>query len=364
MESASIGNFPKVIARYRLPTSNEKGVALLLVVFVIVFASLVVFELGRNAFVDQQVARSYSEGVQADFIAKSALNLGRALLERTKDPGFENTDSLLEPWALIGSAPSLPIPGFFGDPRLLITDESSKIDINNIVVQKLGSSITPKSDSAATPEPKSFWLEALHNLFSEVGFSAEQFPPGSFRTPGDASFPPEIQAAVIHDWIDRDSNSYSSREFTGQGLESSMPKDMFFNRNLYSLSELLLVPGMTAERLSQIARFVKVSPSSGARSSAININTVTPEVLRAMGFPDNIINEFMEHRKIAPLSERDVYQGLQILENPDLSRNIVQNSSEFSIYVRVNMPNVTRWLRATVTRSAATGTKVERVELY
>ncbi|MCC6952862.1 MAG: hypothetical protein IT290_01960, partial [Deltaproteobacteria bacterium] len=94
------------------PTADrsERGVALLLAVFVITISSVIIFELGSQLRLDQQNSRAFSDGVRADYVLKSGLNLARLLIEIPKLDGARE-DWLGEPWALVGSAPSLPIGG-------------------------------------------------------------------------------------------------------------------------------------------------------------------------------------------------------------------------------------------------------------
>lgn len=346
---------------------DERGIALLMVVFVITFGSLIVFELGRTAIVDQQIGRSYSEGVQATFATKSGANLARYLLERTKDPEFEGTDSLLEPWSVIGAAQSLPIPGFFGEPRIAIIDESSKIDLNNIVVTKAPWAGLNPSDK--NPPEVNFWMKCLYNLTMEVGLSAEQFEDGSGRTLGNMAFAPDVQTATIHDWIDSDTTSFANPDFPGDGTESSLPKEWFLNRKLNSLSEALMIPGITSARLATLSPYVKVYPPTPGRNPIphLNVNTASIEVLRACELPPNVATEIITVRSSGPWMLPDLSNLIQKEQLSAIQPYLGTSSEEFTIYVRVSMPNVKKWLRALVRRSGAPGsasTQIVRAEIY
>ncbi|HQH28674.1 MAG TPA: type II secretion system protein GspK, partial [Oligoflexia bacterium] len=95
-----------------------------------------------------------------------------------------------------------------------------------------------------------------------------------------------------------DSNSHSSANFPGQGIESSADKAWFYNRVFRTISELALVPGMTPERMSRIAPFVRTSQP---QSSKVNINTAPLEVLLAIGIPESQAREIFAERTNLPI---------------------------------------------------------------
>ena len=329
-------------------------------VFVVALATILVIDLGYRMRFDMRASRAFSEGIQGEYILKSGLSLGRALLELPKLEGI-NEDWLGEPWAIVASAPSLPISGVQGDPRLTIVDEEGKIDLNWILEQQsqntgatgqntfsgFNSSPTTNPTAAATEVPL-YWKNTLRNLFEDVGFTREQFDPEQFRTPGNVSYPPADQVAVLQDWIDTDTNSYGNASFNGEGVESPQSKTLFYNRPLKNLMELAAVPGMTRERIRLIAPYVRVSPiPSAATQRQININTAPYKVLVAIGFPESQALEIVQQRQNLPYTK----EMLDTLVEGDvqLKRFTKVSSTEFSIYCRVVMPNTTKWLHAIVT---------------
>ena len=297
--------------------------------------------------------RSFSEGVQADFVLKSGLSLGRVLLELPKQNGIQE-DWLGEPWALIASTPSLPISGIIGEPRIMVVDEGGKININGIVEEanKTGSNpfaalAQASAVAAGGTTDADYWKNALREVFVQSGMKSQQYPEAQHRTLGNVGFAPDQQVAVIHDWIDADNKSHSSASFDGEGIESSADPTWFYNRPLKSLTELLLVPGMTAERLGRVAPFVHVSLLPSNQSISVNINTAPLPVLIAMGFPPGQAQEMVDQRTNLPITA-DILNTL-IAGDPQLRRFARLTSNEFSIYCRVVMPNTTHWLRASIT---------------
>lgn len=324
---------------------EESGVALLLTVFVLSLATILVVEFGRRARYDLRQSRRFSESIQAQYMLKSTLNLGRVLLELPKPDGITE-DWLGAPWALISAAPSLPISGFVGEPRITITDSDGKIDLNT-VASRTGPNSTPQQGgSGLVADPTLYWKNSLRNLFLNQGFRREQYPPEQFRTLGNTAYEAGDQVAIIQDWIDNDTQSFSSAAFNGEGIESSAERSWFYNRPLNTLSEILLIPGFTAERLARIAPFVRVSAARGVTARRINVNTAPFEVLQALGFNGSQALEITQERTNLPITQNILRQLTE--GDPQLSSATKVTSTEFNIFARVRMATLTKWLKADV----------------
>lgn len=310
---------------------NEKGLALIMTVFVVALATILVLDFSGETLRYQRQCRMFQERIQADLMLKSAIGLSQALIEFPKLPGYEE-DWVGDAWSTVSSQSELPIPGLIGEPKITIVDESSKINLNNIA--------SPPGSAAGV---EASWREVVLEIFNNLGFADEDYPPEEARTLGNKGFNAENQIAAIIDWIDADKVSFNDPNFKGLGIEAEADKKWFFNRPLTNISELALIPGMTLERLNRLSKYVKVSPNF---YSKININTVTPEVLLAIGFDTTRIQQIIEIRAVAPIQEGDLDLELSYAGNPSLSQSMSVNSQEFSAYVKITMPNVTRWARA------------------
>lgn len=340
-------------------TNNQRGVALIMTIFIIALASILVLNFTEETLQYQRTTRGYSERVQANFVIKSGFNFACALLELPKEDGIKE-DWLGEPWALISSAQTLPIAGFSGKPRLTIVDESGKININSIVQggnyipnpnsnPYLNSSNVLGSDTSSQVGMNfraSQWKEILNNLFTEAGFVREQFAGNENRTLGGIAYPSKDQVAVIHDWLDPDSVAHNSPLFPGQGIESTSNKDWFLNRQAKSLSELIMIPGMTLERMAKIAPFIRVSTQD---NSQININTAPAEVLQSLNLQEQEIIDILEKRQLVPFSKSEI--STAIPGSDQILPLLTANSNSFSAYIQVQMPNVTRYARAKIKTS-------------
>lgn len=356
-------------------TQDERGIALLLTVFVIALATLLVMDFGRRARYDQRASRAFVEEIQARYILKSGMNLGRALLEIPKTPGRDGSiegDWLGEPWALIAGMP-LPISGFSGDLKISIYDEDGKIDLNAVAaMQPTGSPFQPPGGSgavnptnpAAGGDESLFWKNVLRELFVREGFEREQYPPDEHRTKGNIGFAAGDQVAALTDWVDPDTESFTNAGFDGKGMESGAPPGEFYNRPLRTLSELLLVPGISLERAARIAPFVKVSSYGSMGAKRINVNTAPFEVLAALNFPENQLVELVNQRSSSPINQQIL--SAAVAGDMYLGSHTKLTSSEFSIYCRAVMPSSTHWLKAIVASQGTVRrfTQIRSIEFY
>lgn len=272
---------------------------------------------------------------------------------------------------MISSAPSLPISGFIGEPRVSIVDEDGKIDLNSVASsssQGVGNPLSGGNSTGAntaSTDPTLFWKNALRELLNSQGFQREQYDSEEFRTRGNVGLSAADMVATIQDWADADTEAYSSASFDGSGIESGANKSWFYNRPFKTLSELLLVPGMTLERMVRIAPYVKVSSRSTGRGSQVNVNTAPYEVLVAAGATESEAIESIQQRLDLPIRDQD--RQLLFAGNQQLLASTKTTSNEFSVLSRVDMPATTRWLRAYVTVSGGASRRrsaVLRYELY
>ena len=208
---------------------SERGVALLLVIFVLTLGSLLVFELSRDSFYDQKASRGYSEGVQADYALKSALSLARAVIELPPEEGIAQ-DWLNEPWALISDLAAFPIEGLAAEAKIAIVDDNSLINLNalSFPISSTGGSPLVGRDNTSL-----FWIKAASELFSQLNFGEAKYKEEEGRTLGHESYNAADQAAVIRDWLDTDKQSFNAEGFDGEGLESGANKEWFFNRQFF-----------------------------------------------------------------------------------------------------------------------------------
>jgi type II secretory pathway component PulK len=329
---------------------GEYGVALLLVVFVIAVGTLLVFELARLSRYDQRSSRAFAEGIQANYVIRSGISLAQVMLAIPKPEG-QREDWLGDLWAQVGFARELPVEGLPGEPRIQIVDETGKLNLN-----WLGGK-GAQSDK---------WRERFLLLFNQLGFIQENFGLNENRTVGGAALDDMTQIAAFADWIDEDDISFSSPSLSARGFESGAPPGYFFNRELRTLGEVLLVPGMTRERVSRLLPFVRASEITGDLPR-VNVNTARYETLVALGYPETTASEIILNQRREAITQERLKELNAIDES--LNQITTTRSKEFSVTVRIRMPNSVRWGRAYISTGSSGGTairttSVRAVEIY
>lgn len=348
----------------RLPHRNERGVALILALFIVALATIVVLGLSQTVYYDQKATRALTERIQSDYLLKSAVNTAWLLLSFPKPPN-QPEDWLGEPWAQV-SLLRQPIIPELENLRMEIVDEQGKINLNAIAsaspasqVPSFGSSTVAAGGSGTSKSvvASTFWKFALESVLQRSGFRpAEATEEGLQRTVGNKGFSIHRQIAVLHDWIDSDSTSHQDPQFhsDGTGIESRADRAFFYNRPFRSLSELILVPGMTIENVERIAPFVKAEvDENGSRDSGkVNINTAPPLVLVALDLPTNFVDEILGQRLEQPLNQSNELLAQMLAASPHIRPFITFSSNRFSVIARVKTANLVRWARAEFSSSA------------
>ncbi len=313
----------------KIKRNDESGVALLMTVFVVALSTILVLDFSSETLRYQRQCRMFQERVQADFMLRTGIAYAKAIIELPKEDPTTTTDSHSDPWSIVDSLSDLPIEGFTGETRLKIVDDSAKININDILSVN-----------------QNFWREILRNLFVPLGFVNEKYPEEEARTLGNTGYEAGRQIAVLIDWIDSDQQTFVDPQFDFQGIESNLDQRFFFNRPLASLSELALVPGITLEKLNRMSRYIKTNGIS-----RININTTSQETLEAMGIDPIQIDDIIDQRELTGGIAQGTLDQIVSLEiqtgaNPQLGQFISTTSQGFSVFLKITMPNVTRWARA------------------
>jgi general secretion pathway protein K len=228
------------------PFGNERGIALLLTLVILVLLTAIIVEFDYGAKVNLITAGNFRDEVRAIYLAKSGVAAARAAL---KDDAIHHgpSDDLTELWAQ-------PIPAYpvgDGSVSIEITDESGKIDVN-----RLGSK--QSAEITATTDMLKRLLRVL------------EVDPGMID--------PIVQS--IKNWVDPDSTHDCPEEFY---YEQQNPPYHCKKGPMDTLSELLLVRGITPEIYNKIRPYVTTVSSL---SHPINVNTAALPVLEALD--DNI----------------------------------------------------------------------------
>jgi general secretion pathway protein K len=291
---------------------TEKGIALLIVLWVLTILMVIVLSFAVMARTETYSTLAFKGGIEKKFIAEAGLERGIMELfyrEMYKDQTVELEGR--EVWKTDGT----PYEGRIGDGyyTVKITDESGKVDINTA------------SDVV------------LKNLLINAGVKAEEA---------------DIIVDSIMDWKDPDDLHRLNGAESDYYMSLPNPyraKDAPFD----TIEELLLVKGMTPEILygSGENRGIIDFLTIHSKSESININAAPKEVLMAIPgmtpeFADSII-EYRKTKEIDDLSEIGLSEEGVGLMMPYIE---TQGTDTFTIdaFGRKNNANGVYAIRATV----------------
>ncbi len=252
----------------RRAISNQRGVALIMVIVMIAITSALLMSLTDSTYISMRLNRAAERRVQAEYLLKSAVHLAQALIMSDTTPSdvrgedawmfFEQGQEV--PGELIGlSEPNLRI-------TLQISSESAKVPLLSLLS---GDNVDPA------------WRDILVALFKNLGFD-DTTPPAEDGSEPQQPLPDSAKmVANLIDYLDRDEQSYSPNDgFTAQGFEENLPpNEALRNENIIEspAQELSSIPGFTADRIRRLLPHISIR----SRAS-VNINGASAEVLRAM----------------------------------------------------------------------------------
>ncbi|HTO81980.1 MAG TPA: hypothetical protein VMQ73_07080 [Methylomirabilota bacterium] len=234
----------------RARRGDQRGIALVAVLWVTTILSLIAAVFMRETRVEVNLTRNSIENAKAEALADAGVN--RAIL------GILGLDKSL-PWAVDGTPYVLDLTG--GTVTVAMQDEGGKIDLNRSANQ------------------------VLQGLFTSVGVA----PENAARL-----------ADAIADFRDADSlrrpNGAEAADYAAANLPYG-PK----NAPFATTEELLQVLGMTRPLFERVAPLITVySPRRD-----VNLATAPPEVLRALPYltPDHV-NALLQQRTTAGAAAR------------------------------------------------------------
>ena len=247
---------------------NEKGIALLVTLLILVLVVALVHEVFRIGAQSAQSGAYGRDSIRGILLAEGGTGAARiALRQDARDNQYDTLDEIWSRSALQFSLEDAEI-------RVTIEDEERKIDLNRIML--------PNGNAAVGER-----LAVFQRLLDTLGID---------RAVADA----------VVDWLDNDENPRVG------GAESTyylgLPKPYRAKNDLFdTIGELRLVRGVTAEVFEKLLPFVTVS-SSGM----VNINTAPKEVLMSLSAGTDFAgggaidaktaDEIIEYRKDHPFT--------------------------------------------------------------
>ncbi|MBI3611235.1 MAG: type II secretion system minor pseudopilin GspK [Nitrospirae bacterium] len=273
--------------------ADERGIALLLTLVVLVLMVAVIVEFDYGAKVDLMTAANFRDDVRATYLAKSGVTAARAVLkdDAKNSPGYDGPDEF---WAQL-----LSLPVGEGVVSGEITDEGGKIDVNRLGVK----------DTSVSGDTK----EMLKRLLGVLEIESGQIDP--------------IVEAIKH-WVDPasldcDEDSYYQRLDPPYHCKKA-PMD--------TLSELLLVKGVTPEIYRKVRPYLT---TVSMLTNPININTAGLPVLQALD-GNNIDHDTaicIQNGRPYEMINNATWVGCptDCLANPSCRRKVGVKSSYFTV---------------------------------
>ncbi len=251
------------------PTTTDRGFALVAVLLVLGLLGLIGAEFAYSMRLEATAARAYKEGIAATHLAEAAVE--QAIREIAGDAAFVATDDdgVITFYARDGKAlPRLPrtrVPlGTMGTFSYRISDEEARLNLN-------------------TSPPDRF-----DRLLQGLGLTK-----ADRDTINDS----------LQDWRDaNDEHRLNGAESDDYYLKLPVPYRAH-NANLESVSELLQIKGVTPEIFygrDGARGLVDLVTVKSPQGNLVNVNTASPEVLRAQGLADAQIIDVVQSRRDGP----------------------------------------------------------------
>jgi general secretion pathway protein K len=241
---------------------GQQGAALILAILVTALIAVLAIGAGSEHMITLKRASNQLLTEKAYGYLRGAEAMTLHFLDQdAQRPGGDTVDSCdesrLEPLSL----PPSPLLIDEGDYWLALEDLAGRFNLNKLVSTAKGTSLSYDVHQ-----------QRFIRLLQSFVLPSTQ----SQITYADAE---RITEALI-DWGDADENPTGGGGAEDGIYDSREPPFRTPNRPFYSVSELLLVEGMTPELYQVIQHHVTVWPLDGTGS--INVNTATPNVLRSL----------------------------------------------------------------------------------
>ncbi|MCB0355164.1 MAG: type II secretion system minor pseudopilin GspK [Bdellovibrionales bacterium] len=260
--SGTVGPTRLLFGKRAKKFNREQGVALVITLLVVALATILVTQMTYTTSLDSQTNAMVEDSLQAEYLLKSAINFGRALLKEDESP----EDAPQDTWALFRDGLELPLD------QLGIQQRGIKIELE---IRPEESKLPLRAVLSGTRVNKR-WRDCFVRLFRELGFEDDEEEDQSGLFNGRVFGPEELVANLI-DYQDQDTTRYEDDDFVS-GIEDQIPEGLFANRVVRRVAELNDIPGFTPRRVRQLTPFVTAYGSS----RRVNINLAPAVVLRSL----------------------------------------------------------------------------------
>ena len=296
---------------------NDSGFALILTLVVTALMVAVVVEMIHQVYVDTAHSRGFRDGQQASILAESGVE-GVVKLMSTFLSASQTT-SLTDAWAK-----PIKLDDDAGSLAVTITEESGKINVNDLVDQKGGYNVVTQNallrlGKVLTPQlPETIW-PAVADWISPVGIT---HPGGAGASYYGALNPP-----------------YQIR-----------------NAPFMTLTELSLVKGVTPEMVGKLRPFLRTFPEVvPTMPSTVNINTAPKEVLEALdsSIDERTAERILEQRSLKAFTDMGDFNARVPGTDQNLGGRISFKGNVFRITSVATVKDSSRTVEAVVRLGAS-----------
>ncbi|MFT4570709.1 MAG: general secretion pathway protein K [Hyphomicrobiaceae bacterium] len=293
--------------------SAERGVALVIALMSMALLTVLVLEFTTTMQVELRRTDSWLAGRRARSLAEAGVKLAAQLLEL--DARLSGSDTLKEPWATVLP----PLATEAGTIFIRIEDEQRRLNLNRLA-------------SGVRSTDGQRFRRVLAEL--EIG---------------------EELAAGVADWIDRNDSVTASPPGAEVLWYAELdPPYVPRNSGLRSFAELALIKGFNPAALRALRPVTSVT---GGSTSTVNINTVSPELLRLMDprlDDDVVVASIVDRRKSAALANEDDLKAIEPLSSrlsvPRLRQLFRYSSDDFRVRATGESGGITRSVEAVLHR--------------
>ena len=261
--------------------------ALIMIIFMIALASAVLISLTDSTYVAMRLNSAAEQRIKAEYILKSAVNVAQVLIksDATKfdDPTQDAWMAFAEGRDVPGELLALPEPNI--RVSLLIVSTNGKIPLLQIY--------------SSTTNVNQDWAAIILRLFEQLGFDQ---PLPMNESPKGGPLPDSKQlVSNLIDYLDTDKDNFPGDSVFPPGMEADLPNGQTF-RNSGSMdsiaNELPAIPGFSAGRIQKLLPYI-----TRIKTSDINVNAATPEVLAAVLGDPSAASSVEQCRGQAPVQD-------------------------------------------------------------
>lgn len=333
----------------RRTSAGQRGLALILVMFIVALASILVVNLTYSTYLGSRLGAASERAVQAEYLLKSALNAARAIIHSDET----QEDSQKDAWGRFTNGVAIP-PEMLGlnQPNLRMQLEirplDTKIPLGELV-------------PTATGQVHIRWRDILARLFRKLGFDEDEEEDRDGKIYGA-----EEMVANLIDYMDPDKNSYDAPGFPA-GIEGQLPEGTFPNIRIQRVGELAKIPGFTPYRIQQMIPFVHTFGRN-----RVNVNVAPRLVLHALDdkFDEEAVSAVVAYRESEDGPFTSIVKFNEIANVPELGIDplLSTDSTWFEVLAKVDYGTSIHFLRSYVVKSPTPGAKdlpeIRSVELF